>query len=155
MGDPREKPRFVPFLHALKSPKKERLPSVICFSEISAGKWRIMAEESDGFSFLFAKLCELSFSNETNKGCDIYRRPRLTDRRQKTLKLCLYETLFEELRAPWVSELTRTRCKRDHSRFHVVDKLSIAAFELRIARRFDDADKLERFVYQWRNLEGW
>ena len=114
-----------------------------------------MGEESEGFSFLFAKLCELSFDNEANKGWDVYRRPRLTDRRQKALKLCLYETLFEELRAPWVGELTRSQYKGDHSRFHVVDKLSIAAFELRIARRFDDADKLERFVCQWRDLEGW
>lgn len=127
----------------------------IFFSEISAGKWRTMGEESEGFSFLFAKLCELSFNNEANNGWDVYRRPRLTDRRQKALKLCLYETLFEELQAPWVGELTRTHYKGDHSRFNVVDKLSIAAFELRIARRFDDADQLERFVCQWRNLEGW
>ena len=116
-----------------------------------------MGEENEGVSFLFAKLCELSFNNKANETWDIYRRPRFTDRRQKALKLCLYETLFEELRAPWVDRLTRTQYvfKGNESRFHVVDKLSIAAFELRIARRFDDADKLESFVCQWRNLEGW
>ena len=113
-----------------------------------------MGEESEGVSFLFAKLCELSFNNEANERWDIYRRPRFTSRRQKALKLCLYETLFEELRAPWVDHLTRTQYKGYKSRFNVVDKLSIAAFELRIARRFDDADKLERFLCQWRNLEG-
>lgn len=125
------------------------------FSEISAGKWRTMGEESEGISFLFSKLCELSFNNEANERWDIYRRPRFTNRRQKALQLCLYETLFEELRAPWVDQLKRTQYKGYKSRFHVVDKLSIAAFELRIARRFDDADKLERFLCQWRNLEGW
>ena len=113
-----------------------------------------MGEESEGVSFLFAKLCELSFNNEANERWDIYRRQRFTSRRQKALKLCLYETLFEELRAPWVDHLTRTQYKGYKSRFNVVDKLSIAAFELRIARRFDDADKLERFLCQWRNLEG-
>ena len=122
------------------------------------GKWRTMDKHIEGFSFLFSKLCELSFKNEANKGWDIYRRPRYTNRREKALKLCLYETLFEELRAPWVGELTRTQhktdCNREDSRFHVVDKLSIAAFKLRIARRFDDADKLEHLVSQWRKLEG-
>lgn len=111
-----------------------------------------------GFSFLFSKLCEISFNNEASRGWDIYRRPRYTDRRQKALKLCVYETLFEELRAPWVGELTRTRHKTikkdEKSPFRVVDKLSIAAFKLRLARRFDDADKLDHFVCQWRNFEG-
>ena len=117
-----------------------------------------MDEESDkGFSFLFSKLCELSFKNEANRGWDIYRRPRFTDRRRKALKLCFYETLFEELRAPWVGELTRTQYKTDkdkNSSFRVVDKLSVAAFNLRLARRFDDADKLDHLVCHWRNLEG-
>ena len=154
---PSRKPRVVPLPRASKFPVKERLLGMIYFSENSAGKWHTMDEESDGFSCLFAKLCELSFNNEANKGWDIYRRPRLTGRRKKALKLCLYDTLFEELRAPWVDKLSRTRFsnKADHSSFHVVDKLSIAAYELRIARRFDDADKLERFVCQWRNLKGW
>ena len=118
-----------------------------------------MEEDSGGgFSLLFSKLCEISFNNEANRGWDIYRRPRYTDRRQKTLKLCLYETLFEELRAPWVSELTRTGNKHDkkeeNSRFCVVDKLSIAAFKLKLSRRFDDAERLDHLVCQWRNLEG-
>lgn len=114
-----------------------------------------MDEEGEGLSFLFSKLCELSFNNEANSRWDIYRRPRYTDQRRKALKLCLYETLFEELRAPWVGELTRTQHRGEDSRFSVVEKLSIAAFKLRIARRFDDADKLDRFVCQWKKLEGW
>lgn len=150
-----EKTACCSFPRALKSPEKERLLSMIYFSEISAGKWQTMGEESEGVSFLFAKLCELSFNGEVSETWDIYRRPRFTNRRQRALKLCLYETLFEELRAPWVDQLTRTQYKGHQSCLHVVDKLSIAAFELRIARRFDDADKLERFVCQWRDLEGW
>ena len=47
---------------------------------------RIMDDESGGgFSFLFSKLCELSFNNEANKGWDVYRRPRYTDRRREAL----------------------------------------------------------------------
>ena len=116
-----------------------------------------MDEESEGLSFLFSKLCEKSFKNEANIGWDIYRRPRYTDKRQKALKVCLYETLFEELRAPWIRELVRTGDKaekEDDLRFNIYDKLSIAAFKLRIARRFDDAEKLDHFVCQWRNLQG-
>ena len=129
----------------------------VYWSDLARGKWRTMDEESEGFSFLFSKLCELSFRNEANIGWDIYRRPRYTDKRQKSLKLCLHETLFEELRAPWISELIRTRDRteqKDDLRFNVYDKLSIAAFKLRIARRFDDAEKLEHFVCSWRNLQG-
>ena len=116
-----------------------------------------MDEESEGLSFLFSKLCEKSFKNEADIGWDIYRRPRYTDKRQKALKVCLYETLFEKLRAPWISELVRTGDKaekKDDLRFNIYDKLSIAAFKLRIARRFDDAEKLDHFVCQWRNLQG-
>ena len=114
-----------------------------------------MGEESEGVLFLFARLCEVSFQNEASKRWDIYRRPRYTYRRQKALKLCLYETLFEHLRAPWVDRLTRTaHHKGGQSRFQVLDRLAIAAFEFRIARRFDDADKLERLVCQWNDLEG-
>ena len=121
-----------------------------------------MDETSDssggGFSFLFSKLCELSFNSEASKGWDIYRHPRYTDQRRKALKLCLHETLFEELRAPWVGELARTRNRTDkkeeNTSYGVFDKLSIASFKLRLARRFDDADKLDHFVGQWRNLEG-
>ncbi|XP_022783914.1 gamma-tubulin complex component 6-like [Stylophora pistillata] len=115
-----------------------------------------MADECEGFSFLFSKLCELSFQNKANIGWDIYRRPRYTDKRQKALKVCLYETLFEELRAPWISELVRTGDgaeEKDGLRFNVYDKLSIAAFKLRLARRFDDVEKLDHFVCQWKNLQ--
>ena len=119
---------------------------------------RIMDDESGGgFSFLFSKLCELSFNNEANKGWDVYRRPRYTDRRREALKLCLYETLFEELRAPWVGELRRTQNKLNQDEncsFGVFDKLSITAFKFRLARRFDDADQLEHLVCKWRNLDG-
>ncbi|PFX29663.1 Gamma-tubulin complex component 6 [Stylophora pistillata] len=120
------------------------------------GIWRNMADECEGFSFLFSKLCELSFQNKANIGWDIYRRPRYTDKRQKALKVCLYETLFEELRAPWISELVRTGDgaeEKDGLRFNVYDKLSIAAFKLRLARRFDDVEKLDHFVCQWKNLQ--
>lgn len=116
-----------------------------------------MAEDSGGgFTVLFSKLCEISFNKEANNGWDIYRRPRFTDRRQKALKVCLYETLFEELRAPWVSKLTRTRHKnkKGNSLFNVGDELSVVAFKLRLARRFDDADKLDRLVRVWRNQRG-
>lgn len=116
-----------------------------------------MADKREGFSFLFSKLCELSFQNEAKIGWDIYRRPRYTDKRQKALKVCLYETLFEELRAPWISELVRSGDRteeKDDLRFNVYDKLSIAAFKLRLARRFDDAEKLDHFVCQLKNLLG-
>lgn len=117
-----------------------------------------MDEKSGGgFSFLFSKLCELSFNNEANKGWDVYRRPRYTDRRREALKLCLYETLFEELRAPWVGELRRTQNKLNQDEncsFGVFDELSITAFKFRLARRFDDADQLEHLVCRWRNLDG-
>ena len=138
--------------------KKEWLLSIILVWNSAGKTCRIMDEESrGGFSFLFSKLCELSFNNEANKGWDVYRRPRYTDRRREALKLCLYETLFEELRAPWVGELRRTQNKLNQDEncsFGVFDKLSITAFKFRLARRFDDADQLEHLVCKWRNLDG-
>lgn len=154
MGEPRENRARVRAFHACENFSK-RNGYLACILNFRRGKWRTMDEEIEGFSFLFSKLCELSFNNEANSRWDIYRRPRYTDQRRKALKLCLYETLFEELRAPWVGELTRTQHRGERSRFSVVEKLSIAAFKLRIARRFDDADKLDRFVCQWKDLEGW
>ncbi|XP_068759529.1 gamma-tubulin complex component 6-like isoform X2 [Montipora capricornis] len=118
-----------------------------------------MNDENDvGFSLLFSKLCEISFNQEAHRSCDIYWRPRYNNLRRKALKLCLYETLFEELRAPWVGELTRARQKSskdadEGSPFSVKDKLSIAAFKLRHARRFDEADRLDELVRQWSDLE--
>ena len=118
----------------------------------------IMGEETVGFSSLFSKLCELSFNNEATKGWDIYRRPRYTDHRRRALKRCLYETLFEELRAPWVGKLVHSQEKsgnlKSSSPKSVLNKFSTRAFELRLARKFDDADRLDHFLRQWRSLQG-
>ena len=116
-------------------------------------------ESGAGISFLFAKLCEISFRQEANRSFDIYRRLRFSNSKREALKLCLYETLFDELRAPWVGEITRPRqkCVKDfdeNSPFCTKDKLAIAAFKLRLARRFDDADKLEELVCRWSNYTG-
>ena len=116
-------------------------------------------ENGAGISFLFAKLCEIAFKQEASRNFDIYRRPRFNNRKREALKLCLYETLFDELRAPWVGEITRPKQKcikdlDDNSPFCTKDKLAIAAFKLRLARRFDDADKLDELVCQWSKCAG-
>ena len=116
-------------------------------------------ENGAGISFLFAKLCEVSFKQEAGRNFDIYRRPRFSNSKREALKLCLYETLFDELRAPWVGETTRPKqkCIKDldeNSPFCTKDKLAIAAFRLRLARRYDDADKLDELVCQWSKCAG-
>ena len=59
-----------------------------------------------GFSFLFAELCDISLEQEAYRSFNICRGPRYSSKRE-ALKLCLYETLFDELRAPCVGERTR------------------------------------------------
>ena len=112
-----------------------------------------MSEDSDGIVGLFNKLCELSFTNEARKEINIYRRTRYTGRHCRILKRCAYETLFEYLNGPWVGEKKRIK---DSSNFQynagglsVRDEISIVAFKLRLARRFDDAQRLEENVSRW------
>lgn len=102
-----------------------------------------------GVPSLVNSLCEIAFIREVDRGCDIYRRPPYTKRRRKILKCCAWERLFEELRAPWV-EIQQGKT----AGLNVYDELSVRAFELRLSRKFDDADRLDHFVAQWKHLKG-
>lgn len=108
---------------------------------------------SEGVVGFFKKLCELSFINESKKESNIYRRPRYTEKHYCILKRCTFETLFESLNAPWIGGKKRLADFQYHKdKLSVLDKISVAAFKLRQARRFDAAQRLEDFVEKWKKI---
>ncbi|EDO39038.1 predicted protein [Nematostella vectensis] len=117
-----------------------------------------MAEGKQGFHALFSRLCEIAFSSEAAKREDNYTRIRFTRSRRAKLQQCLYERFFRELHAPWALEdnngerLDKTR--RDSSDFDAYDRLAVIAYNLRVERKFDQADALEYLSAKWRSLPG-
>lgn len=107
-------------------------------------------ESEVGILSLFNRLCEITFAKEADRGCDVYGRPRYTKRCRRILKNCAWSELFVRLSAPW----NGGRRRENGASLNVYDELSVRAFELRLSRDFDDADRLDHFVSKWRQFEG-